>query len=179
MKPFKVIAERKIFEVPGRFSVIEIDLETSEGKKVTWNYISWKDIVVVLPVDKEGNVYIKKEWRQNRKDFVWEVVSGFVEEKKPTDKQILDAAIRETQEEVGMMPGKLEKLITMYPTNHMDNKLHLFLARELSTKKLEGDEHEILEVTKLPFDKAYDLVVNKQVPSAQNAMIFELAKDKI
>lgn len=144
----------------GRYPIIEADLETPEGKKVTWSVISGKDIVVVLAMDDQKNVYLKQEWRLNRKDFVWEVVSGVVEEENPTEEQILTTAQRELQEEIGMKAGSLKKLLSFYPFNHMRSKVHLFLATELSQNKLEGDEHEFLEVKKLPFSEAYDLVVN-------------------
>lgn len=175
MGPFKIIEEREAGKA-GRYPIIEADLETPEGKKVTWSVISGKDIAVVLAMDNERNVYLKKEWRLNRKDFVWEVVSGVVEEENPTEEQVIDTAQRELQEEVGVKAGSMKKLLSFYPFNHMRSRIHLFLATDLSDSKLIGDEHEFLEAKKLPFDEAYDLVVNKQEPTAQNALIFLLAR---
>lgn len=180
LKPFKIISEKSILDIQKKYSVNEVELETPEGKTTTWKYIQGqKDIVVVLPLDAEHNVYLKQEWRLNRKDFAWEVVSGWIEEQNPTDEQIIATAQRELQEEVGVKAGKLEKLITIYPFNHTSIKLHLFLATELLESKLAGDEHEILEVTKLPFNEAFDLVVNKQIPTGQNTTIFLLTKQKL
>lgn len=179
-EPFKILAEEVAYKVPGRYAVMLADLETPEGKHTQWSYIHWeKDIVVVLPLTDDHHVYLKKEWRLNRKDFVWEVVSGFVEHINPTEEDIRAAADRETQEEVGMKVQHLEKLLTIYPHNHMRCKIHLFLATGLTARKLPGDEHEILEVQKLPFAEAYDLVVNQQEPTAQNALIFMLAKQRL
>lgn len=179
LQPFKILAEKIAFEIPNRHAIIETDLETPEGKKVRWTYITGKDIAVVLALDTENQVYLKQEWRLNRKDFVWEVVSGVVEETSPTEKQIEDTAYRELQEEIGMRAHKLKKLLTIIPTNHTRSKIHLFLATDLEVSKLPGDEHEILEVRKLPFAEAYDLVLNQQEPTAQNAAIFLLAKQLI
>ncbi len=178
LQPFKILEEREAGKL-GRYQGIEADLETPEGKKVTWSVIDGKDIVVVLVVDKENNVYIKQEWRLNRKDLVWEVVSGVVEEENPSEEQIRATAEREAQEEVGMKPGSLKKLLSFYPFNHMRSKIHLFLATDLEENKLEGDEHELLEVKKLPFNEAYDLVLNQQEPTAQNALIFLLAQKEL
>lgn len=177
MKPFKVLNER-VSGKAGRYSIIEADLETPEEKNVTWSVISGKDIIVVLALDKEKNVYLKREWRLNRKDFVWEVVSGVVEEENPTEEQIFATAYRETQEEVGMRVNKMEKLLTFYPFNHMRSKVHLFLAQDLEERKLSTDEHEFLEVQKLPFQEAYNLVLSQE-PTAQNALVFALVKERI
>lgn len=178
LKPFKIIEEREAGKA-GRYPIIEADLETPEGKRVSWSVISGKDIVVVLALDNEQNVYLKQEWRLNRKDFVWEVVSGVVEDENPTEEQILATAHREIQEEVGMKAGNMKKLLSFYPFNHMRSKIHLFLAQELAESKLATDEHEFLEVKKMPFREAYDLVVNKQEPTAQNALIFLLAEKEL
>lgn len=175
MQPFKVLQERKIFS--GRYDVFEIDLETPGGKQVTWSFVAGKDIVVVLALDAENNVYLKQEWRQNRKDFVWEVASGLVPEENPTEEQLQEHAQRELQEEIGMKAGSLQKVLTMYPFNHMRAKIHLYLATDLTESKLQGDENEFLEVRKMPFQEAYDLVINKQEPTAQNAVLFLIVKN--
>lgn len=179
MKPFQVLSEKLTFEVPGRFAVVEANLETPEHKRVQWSYITGRDIAVVLPLDNDGNVFVKREWRLNRKDFVWEVVSGMVETENPTDEQVSQTALRELQEEVGMKAETLKKLITVYPFNHMCSKIHLFLATDLESSKLPTDEHEFVEVACLPFDEAYDLVVKDKEPTAQNALIFALVRDDI
>lgn len=177
MKPFKILGERETGKA-GRYSIIEAGLETPEGKKVIWSVIDGKDIVVVLALDKEKRVYLKQEWRLNRKDFVWETVSGIVEEDDPTEEQILDTAHREIQEEVGVKANKMEKLLTFYPFNHTRIKIHLFLAQDLEESRLPTDEHEFLEVQKLPFQEAYDLVFSQE-STAQNALVFALVKERI
>lgn len=177
MKPFKILEEREVGKA-GRYPIIEADLETPKGEQVTWSVIDGKDIVVVLVLDDDKNVYLKQEWRLNRKDFVWETVSGVVEEENPTEAQILATAHREMQEEVGMKAAAMQKLLTFYPFNHMRSKIHLFLARDLEESKLPTDDHEFLEVKKLPFQKAHELVLSQE-PTGQNALIFEIVKDRI
>lgn len=176
LKPFKILEERELKNA-GNSRCFEVDLETPEGKFVTWGYVQFSDIVIVLPIDNEGNVFLKQEWRLSRNDFVWEVVSGKIEVNEPTKEDILATAHRETQEEVGMKAEKMTFLKTFHPHNHMRCKAHLFVAENLSQNHLSPDEHEIIEVKKLPFSDAYDLVMNQQEPNGQTALIFMLAKD--
>lgn len=173
LKPFKVVEEREAFNADGRVVVIEADLITSEDKKVTWRFAKVPDIVIVLPLADDGKVYLKKEWRANRKDFVWGLPSGLID-KDETPEQ---TAQRELQEEVGNKAEKLTKLISVYPTNHIRAQFHLFLAEGLLASVLQGDEHEHLEVSVLPFDEAYDLVLKQQTPVAQDALAFSLVSE--
>ena len=112
LRPFKILSEEKLFEIPGRFTFIESELETPEGKMARWNIISCKELAVVLALTSENEVYLKREWRLNRKDFVWEVASGWVDVQNPTESDIQDAAQRELQEEIGMRAGTLTKLMS-------------------------------------------------------------------
>jgi ADP-ribose pyrophosphatase len=162
-------------------------VEAPDGTRLNWAYIHGKDLVIVLPMDNDGNVILKREWRLNRKDFVWEVVSGWVDIASPTEDQLKEEANRELQEEVGYKAGTLTKLISIYPFNHMDSHFHLYLATDLEASTVEldeqqrvaNDEIEILYVKKFPFAEAYDLVMNQQEPTGQNAVIFLLAKQRL
>lgn len=177
--PFQVLSEKSAFHTENGFILIKANLETPTGKRVTWSYFKARDGVIILPLDTQNHVYLKREWRLNRKDFVWEVPSGWVEEKNPTQHQILSAANRELQEEVGQKASQLEKLITVFPLNHLSSRFHLFLATDLSPHQLPPDEHEHLELERLPFDQAYQRIMENQIPTAQNALVFLLAKSRL
>ncbi|HWZ66029.1 MAG TPA: NUDIX hydrolase [Patescibacteria group bacterium] len=178
MKPFTIISETIEYQDRDRLFVMKAKLITPVGKQVEWGYSKMKEAVVVLPIDNEGNVYLKKEWRLNRKDFVWELPSGWVEEKNPTKSDIREAANRELQEEIGVKAHDLVHLTSFYPTNHMSSQFHIFLAKGLMASSLEGDEHEHLEVDKLTFDQAFKLVT-QQTPTAQVLIAFLLTKQNM
>lgn len=169
---FKIINETVDLVTSNKIKVVSSRLSTPNGKEVTWGVFDSRDAVVILPLTADNQVYLVKQWRLNRQDFCWEVPSGWVEEEKPTHNQVEVAAARELQEEVGQKPGKLTHLTTMYPTNHFRGKWHIFLAQELSASQLSPDEHEYLEVAKLPFAKAYNRVIVQQIPTAQNLTAF-------
>ena len=168
LKPFSIVEEREAFTVP-RIVVLEAELITPKDEKVVWRFAHVQDIVIVLPIT-DDNVYLKKEWRVNRKDFVWGLPSGVVDKGETPE----EAAQRELQEEVGNRAEKLTKLLTVYPTNHIRAHFHLFMAEGLSASILDSDEPEYLEVRALPFEEAYDLVLRQQTPTMQDALAFEL-----
>lgn len=174
LKPFIVKQETVIKTNNPHLSIIDAELVTPNGEDVTWSYIKTNAAVGILALDSEQNVYLKREWRLNQKAFIWELPAGFVEEENPTEEQIQAAANRELQEEVGMKSNNLEKLVSFYPSNHMSMIAHVYLATGLEDSKLKADEHEYLEVKKLPIREAYQLVTTNQVPTAQTLLAFEL-----
>lgn len=167
MKPFEVISEAEEYRDRDRFAVIRATLRAPNGDEVGWTYTRQGDGVVVLASDGEGNIWVKREWRLNKKDFLWELPSGYVDMEKPTDEVVLEAANRELQEEVGMKGGSLRILRSYYSSNHSTNRWHVVLAIDLIPSKLPGDEHEYLEVKKLPIPEARKLILEDQVPTAQ------------
>jgi ADP-ribose pyrophosphatase len=177
MKPFTIISETIDYQDGDRLFVIKTKLLTPAGKQVEWKYTRLKEGVIVLPMDDDGNVYLKKEWRFNRKGFLWELPSGWAEKEKPTKADLRDAANRELQEEVGLKSHNLTHLISFYPTNHICSQFHIFLAKNLKPSPLARDEHELLEVEKLPFKEAYRRVIEEQIPTAQVLIAFLMAKE--
>jgi hypothetical protein len=122
MKPFTVISETEEYRDRDRFSVIRMKLETPNGKEVDWTCIKQNDGVIVVALDNSDEVYIKREWRLNRRDFVWELPGGYIDIDSPTEQDILDAGNRELQEEIGVKGGALVLLKSFYISNHSTSK---------------------------------------------------------
>jgi ADP-ribose diphosphatase len=89
----------------------------------------------------------------------------------------LKTANKELQEEVGLKAGKIDKLgvLTMTP-GYSTQKVHVFLARDLSESKLEGDEFEGLEIVKHPFEKFEELIESGKLTEARAIAALYLAR---
>lgn len=174
LKPFTIKDEKITPTNNPHLQIVDATLETPEGTEVVWSYIKTNAAVAVLAIDSDKNIFLKKEWRLNQKNFIWEIPAGFVEEENPSEEALQAAANRELQEEVGVKANNLEKLVTFYPSNHMSMVAHIYLGTDLEKSKLVADEHEYLEVKRLPIREAYQLVTTNQVPTAQTLLAFEL-----
>jgi hypothetical protein len=163
----------------GRYAIVEAEVEAPDGQRLTWAYISGKVLVAVLPIDSKGNAYITQDWRLNRDDFVWEAISDWVEESSPTEEQIIAIVERKLRERVGVEAGNLRKLITIYPTNQTSSHFHLFLATNVVPRKDENRSQDATSVKVIPFAEAYDLIMNKQIPTGPNAIMFLMAKEAL
>lgn len=179
LKPFIVKSEEVIPTANPHLTIINSTLIAPTGDEVVWGYIKTHAAAVIFAVDDMRNVYLKKEWRLGRKDFVWELPAGFIEQENPTQEQIKNAANRELQEEIGVKARSLEKLITVYPSNYMTMLSHIYFATGLEKSKLPGDKHEYLEVKKLPIQEAYELITNTQIPNSQTMIAFAEVMKKL
>ncbi len=68
--------------------------------------------VVLVPMDDDGRVLLVRRYRHAAGRFLWELPAGSLEVGEDPD----EAARRECQEELGLIPGRLERLLTLYPT---------------------------------------------------------------
>lgn len=176
MKP-KIISEKVVYK-SHLSEVILSKVKLPSGKIVEWDYFGNIDVVAILPIDKDGNVYFVSEWRPAwRKDFV-QIPAGHCpyKTKKGIEKQVHN----ELREETGMDAKKITKLISFAPSARMNYKLHLFLAQDLFDSYKDPDEDELIEVIKMPFKKAYKMFVeDNELTTSSTILALVLAKDLI
>lgn len=104
-------------------------------------------VVCVMPVDQNGYVHMVKQYRYAISDELLEVPAGGIEDGESPE----EAAIRELQEEIGMLPGQLIELGGFWLTPGWCNEyMYAYLAKDLSESKLEPDDDENIQVVKIP-----------------------------
>lgn len=155
MKP-RIISEKVLYK-SGLSEVISARVKLPDGKIVEWDYFGNADVVAILPVDKEGNVYFCKEWRPAWKKDILQIPAGHCEYK--TEAGRIKQAHNELREEIGMDAKKLTKLTSYAPSSRMNYRLHLYLAEDVSPSYKAPDEDEFIEVVKIPFKKAYQMFI--------------------
>lgn len=91
----------------------------------------------------------------------WNGVGGKLDLGKG-DKNIIDTAIRETKEEVGVIVGGLEKVAVLsfyFPyKKEWDQDVHVFLAKNWEGEPIESEEMfpKWFKVNKIPLDEMWD-----------------------
>ncbi len=170
---FQILSQREEYRDGKRLAIHRAKLKTPTGAETEWAYQETRDGVVVVAVDGEGRLAVKREWRLARKDFVWELPSGWVEGEG--DGAPLAAAAEELGQEAGVAASRLEIIGTFFLSNHATTKFHVALARDLTPRPLPPDEHEHVEVRWLPLVEAEELLLRSQIPNAQTVAALALA----
>src|SRR5262245_20083659 len=124
----------------GRRIRVEVDtLRTPDGRTIRRDAIRHPGAVVILPVLDAEHVVLLRNFRFVIGETLWEVPAGTVEPNEPLDA----CARRELLEETGYTAAKWRSLGYLFASpGVMDEKLHLFIAEELTpgTAKPEPDE---------------------------------------
>ena len=127
----------------------------------------------VLPIDDEGNVYLVRQFRAPVDRVLLEIPAGKLDYK---GEDRLEAAKRELREETGYVAEKWTHLNDMLSTvGFCDECIALYLAQGLSAGECDPDEDEFVNVVKMPFTEAVDMVMNNEISDAKTISALMMA----
>ena len=125
-------------------------------------FIHCGDSVLVVPLTDDGYVLMAVERSPAFDRKVLVLAGGEVEEGEPLE----EAANRELQEELGWRAQRIELLGEIHPFKYLTSRQFVFLARDLSPSKLEGDEVYPVGTRKVPLDSFIDLCTSGELHDA-------------
>ena len=103
---FKHISKNQVFK-NDVITVFEETLALPNDNVVTWTFTGKKEVVAII-AEIENEIFFVKQYRPAIKKELLEIPAGLVEK----DEDILDAAKREFEEEIGYRANKWEKICT-------------------------------------------------------------------
>ena len=136
---------RRIYQ--GRIFTVAVETITlPKGGELHAEIIRHPGSVVIIPVTDTGEIVLVKQYRHAIGRFAWELPAGSL---KPSE-DVTDAARRECQEEVGLVPSRLTPLGSFFPTpGYCDEEMNFFRAEGLrepgADETARPDEDEDIE----------------------------------
>lgn len=131
----------------------------------------------VLPVDAQGNVYMVRQFRAPIDQVLLEIPAGKLDS---LDEDRLLAAKRELKEETGFEAEDWVHLTDTYTTPGFTNeRISLYLARGLRAGETHPDEDEFLNLVKLPYAEALEMVMHGEIRDAKSQIAICLAEKLI
>lgn len=170
----KKLSSRQIFD--GVVVKLYVDdVELPNGKKSVREVVRHPGAVCVVPVTDEGEVIMVRQFRYAFNQVLLEVPAGKLE----PNEDPLEAALRELEEESGVVASKVEHIGEIYTTVAIiDEKIHVYLATGLTYKNAHPDDEEFLEVEKIPLKTLVDMVMNGEIKDSKTQIAI-LKADKI
>lgn len=157
------IKSEKIYE--GKIVNLRVDtIELQDKKYSKREIVEHSGGVGVVAITEEDEIVLVKQYRKAISKEILEIPAGKLElNEKPKD-----TALRELKEETGYSTDNIEYISEFYPTPaYCTEKIHVFLARDLVPGEQDLDENEFVEVIKLPFEEAYEMVLNGDLTDAK------------
>ena len=143
MKPQKRL-KRELTHVGNIINFYCDTIELENGKIVEFDYIGHNGAAAVLAVNDEGKILMVRQYRNALDRFTLELPAGG---KNGADEKGIDCASRELEEETGYYSENIVPLITVNTTvAFCDEKIEIFVARDLKKTKQNLDEDEFVEV---------------------------------
>lgn len=123
-----------------------------------------KGSAVIVPVFEDGTVALVRQYRHAAGEYLLEVPAGSLEDGEDP----LEAAKRELEEEIGVVAEHIEKLCEFYVSpGFVTEKMHLYLATNLTKTKQNLDDNEIIEVLRFTFDELNEMIANGRIQDAK------------
>jgi len=136
-------------------------------------FVHCGDGVLVVPLTDDGFVLMAVERSPAFDRELLGLVGGEVEEGEPLE----DTANRELQEELGWRAKRIEFLGEIHPFRYLTSRQFVFLARDLTPSKLEGDEKHPVRMQKIPLESFMHLCTSGELQDAPSIAALCMAQD--
>jgi 8-oxo-dGTP pyrophosphatase MutT (NUDIX family) len=134
--------------------VVRVSTETlkyANGREYALDFVRHPGAAAVVALDAAGRVCVVRQYRHGVTDFMWEIPAG----KLDPGEVPADCAVRELKEETGVSAGRWTPLGVYVPAPAIfDERIHLYLARDLHVGTASPDADEDLELDWLPLGEA-------------------------
>lgn len=126
-----------------------------------------------LLVINDGKVLLEKQFRYAYGEVIWEIPAGKLEEgEKPEF-----TAVRELEEEAGLIAEDVSLLCKIYPTpGYTDEIIYIYKVNKVSVGRINYDEDEMLDTVWFDLNKAYKMISDGEIKDAKTIIALLKAK---
>jgi ADP-ribose pyrophosphatase len=154
----------KVFE--GRVLTLQQETITlPRGDELVAEIVRHPGSVVIVPVTDDGSVILVRQYRHAIGDSAWELPAGSLKPGEEPDQ----AAMRECQEEIGLVPAAIERIGALFPTpGYCDEKMTFYQATGLrepggADPEVHQDEDEDIEARAFPLAQVRAMIASGEI----------------
>ena len=154
------------------FSFVSEDVTLPNGSRTELAMVRHPGSTAVVALFDDNTVLMERQYRHAVKDYLLEIPAGTME----PGELPLDCARRELEEETGYVAEEFIELskVLILPA-YSDEKIYVYLARDLTLTHQNLDNDEIIDVVKYPFDKALNLIGDGHISEALTILSLQMA----
>ena len=157
------------------FSVEEARRTFPSGREHDITVVRHAPSVVIIPIADDGQVVMVRQYRPSVDRELWEVPAGSLNAGESPE----DGVRRECEEEIGLVPGTVERLCALFPApGFCDEELIFFRASDLSLPPPDSTRHadddEEIQVRRCTVDEAKAMVADGTIVDLKTAYALTL-----
>ena len=163
----ETVRTSKIVYAGKLLTVREDTVSMPDGGVAQREYVVHSGAALILPMFDDGTILLERQYRYPVGTHCYELPAGKCDPPEP----FIDTAKRELLEETGYVAGEWSLLCSSLPCiGYSDERIDLFLARDLSFKGASLDDGEFLQTLRVPLAKAVEWVCNGKIRDSKSML---------
>jgi len=161
-----------------RGRVFNITIDTIQEGDLTYQreIVQHPGSAVIVPVFDDDTVALVRQYRHPARRYLLEAPAGTLNDREAPEV----GAARELEEELGFVAARLEKISEFFVSpGFCEEKMWVFLATELTATAQRLDHDEILEVERIPFSQALEMITKGEIEDAKTIIALMLAAPRV
>ena len=147
------------------FELIRENVTLENGTTTDMEFIEHPGAAAIVPFLTDNRIVMLKQYRHALKKYIWEIPAGTLDSRE----DLISCARRELVEETGYSAGQWHRLGEITPVpGYSNERIHIFLARELQPAVQNLDADEVIEVQKVDFRKALEMTGSGEIQDAKS-----------
>jgi ADP-ribose pyrophosphatase len=137
------------------FELVSENVTLENGVTTDISFLQHPGAAAMVPMYDEAHVILIKQYRHAIGKYIWEIPAGTLD----PDETPLGCAQRELIEETGYSASQWQEIGQITPVpGYSSERIHIFLASDLRPAEQNLDKDEMLNVHKIKFDKAINMI---------------------
>lgn len=165
--PWRTTGSRVVYDNPW-IRVREDQVIRPDGAPGIYGVVHLKNRAIgVVPIDDAGRISLVGQYRYTLDQYSWEIPEGGC----PEGEEPLEAARRELLEETGLEARSWRQLGVAHLSNSVsDEEAIYYLATDLVQREAQPEGTEKLELLRVPFDQALEMVERGEITDALSVL---------
>ena len=154
------------------FSFVSEDVTLPNGSRTELGLVRHPGSTAVVPLFDDNTVLMERQYRHAVGAYLLEIPAGTME----PGELPLNCAKRELEEETGYTAQKFIELsqVLILPA-YTDEKIHVYLARDLTVSRQNLDKDEIIEVVQYPIEDTLKMISDGKITDGLTILALQSA----
>ena len=170
----EVIASEDVFR--GRIFTVSVDTVREGDKTNVREIVRHPGSAAIVAVAADSTMLLVRQYRHPAVRYVLEVPAGSLAEGERPE----ECAARELEEEIGVVAGRMEKLTEFFVSpGFCAEKMWVYLATDLRETAPHPEDDEILEIVRISFPRAFEMIAAGEIEDAKTIIGVMLAAERL
>jgi len=178
VSPFKknrpaVINREKTLMQARPFKLVEENITLPNGVTTDVRFLKHPGASAIVPLTSDNNLIMIRQYRHCLREYITEIPAGT----RDNGEDFEACARRELEEETGYRAVNLHSLGEITPVpGYSNERIHLFIAEDLIEGKQNLENDEVLNIFKIHFDNAMEMIFEGTIKDSKTICSLFLAE---